>query len=131
MRIGLYDQTKKDFLFNTAHVVAKWAPTAEDCWSFSEKESLNPVLLRSTDLDSLNKEQVILVFELVLYVHQQGKTTELSCGWAQIELDKCDRDLNKLKLEIKGGSPLTQVAIQGGDVLTKRQGFKGLIKLFN
>jgi thiamine phosphate synthase YjbQ (UPF0047 family) len=55
----------------------------------------------------------------------------MSCGWASIELEKCDRDLNKLKLEIKGGSPMTQVAIQAEDVLTKRQGVKGLIKLFN
>jgi hypothetical protein len=118
-------------LFNTAHVVAKWAANAEDCWSFPEKESLNPVLFRSTELDSLNKEQVHLVFELVVYIHQQGKTTEMSCGWASIELEKCERDLNKVKLEIKGGSPMTETQIQGTDVHTKRQGVKGFIKLFN
>lgn len=48
-----------------------------------------------------------------------------------IGLENLDKDVTKLKLEIKGGSPLTKVDINKDDVRTKRQGVQGLMKLFN
>ena len=74
---------------------------------------------------------MVLVFELVVYVKNGKKTTEMSCGWSQLELNQCERDISKLKLEIKGGTPMNQIRIEDADVHTKRSGVKGLLKMFN
>jgi len=31
----------------------------------------------------------------------------MSCGWSKVELASCERDLSKIKLDIKGGSPMS------------------------
>jgi len=92
---------------------------------------LNPLLLRTTKNDDLDKVKVVLVFELVVYVKNGKKTTEMSCGWSQLELNQCERELTKVKLEIKGGTPMNQIRIEDGDIHTKRSGMKGLLKMFN
>ena len=50
----------------------------------------------------------------------RDKIKEMCCGWSQIELEKLERDQNRLKLELRGGSPLTEVQIKNEDVHSKR-----------
>lgn len=51
LRVGTYDTTKQELIFNSAHVVAKWDSSQEDIWTFDAPEiasSLNPILFRTT-----------------------------------------------------------------------------------
>lgn len=96
-------------------------------------DSLNPILFRTSlqDQSTVLKKDCCLIFELVIYVHQDRKTTELSCGWAKIDFEDLSKNTNGAKLEIFGGSPLTKVDIRKEDVLANRKGLQGLTKLFN
>ena len=71
IRVGIFDETKKDFLFNTAHVKATWVSGAEDKWTFPDLDSLNPLLFRTTEQDErlILRENCSLIFELVIYIH--------------------------------------------------------------
>lgn len=110
VRVGLFDNVKQDLIFNSAQIVASWNQGSEDIWEFNNGPSasnLNPIIFRTTQIDDLNKQDVFLVFELVVYVKNGAKTTEMSCGWSKVELASCERDLSKIKLDIKGGSPMS------------------------
>ena len=60
-----------------------------------------------------------------------NKDTEMSCGWCSTPLATCEKEMTKVKLEIKGGSPLNALVIEKEDVRTNRSGFKSFVKLFN
>jgi hypothetical protein len=79
IRMGLYDTVKQDLVYNSAHVVATWTSKQEDIWTVAKD---SPLLFRCTIEEDLNKQDVMLVFELVVYSVSNGKTTEMSCGWA-------------------------------------------------
>ena len=83
VRVGLYDTVKEDLIFNSTYVLATWTPKQSDVWSFSkDATSLNPLLFRSTQADDLNRQQVLLIFELVVYLKAGKSVQEMSCGWA-------------------------------------------------
>lgn len=133
IRVGLYDTMKQDLVYNSTFVVATWTPKQQDIWSFNNKatSSLNPLLFRTCQSDDLNRQQVQLIFELVVYMKTGKGTKEMSCGWAQTPLETLEKDAVKVKLAINGGSPLAQIAIGKEDIHAKRSGMKGFIKLFN
>ena len=133
VRVGLFDDVKKELIHNSAFVVAEWNPNNEDIWTFqpaSRNESLNPILFRSTPKDDLNRQEIQFIFELVVYIAQDGKTTEWTAGWATTPLSTCERDVSKVKLEIQGGNPRNNIAIQKDDLQTKRTGINYLQKVF-
>ena len=74
---------------------------------------------------------MVLVFELVVYVKQQTKTTEWTAGWAETPIVTCEKELSKVRLEIQGGSPANALVISKDDVQTKRSGMKAIMKMFN
>lgn len=76
--------------------MAEWNPANEDVWEFNQKaESLNPVYFRTTATDDLNRQETMLVFELVVYVRSQNKTTEWTAGWAETPIATCEKMCRK------------------------------------
>ena len=101
-------------------------------WKFNErgKLGLNPVLLRTTTKEPLDKSNISVVFELLLYYKQGVKVNEVSCGFASEKLEFFSRDFNGVFLKINGGSPEALITIEQEDVKrTKRTGFKGVMKM--
>lgn len=64
VRIGLYDNDKKELVFNTAMVTAEWNTSEPGEWKFANAQ--NPVLFRSTS--ALTGSKLSFIFELVIYV---------------------------------------------------------------
>ena len=58
----------------------------------------------------------------------QQKITELSCGWASLDLKSAQRDLTKRRLDVNGGSPTATIAIKAEELkeATKRTGIGGI-----
>jgi hypothetical protein len=133
VRIGLYDKANHDLIANSCQVLAEWTPANEDVWTFSSTApgSLNPVLFRTTQKEDLNRQHVVLIFELVVYVVVQNKTTEMTAGWAEAPISFCERDQAKVRLQINGGSLDNQLEISKDDLQTKRTGVKAFMKLLN
>lgn len=131
VRVGLFDKVKQDFIYNSSAVVATWSAKQEDIWTFKDVNSLNPLLFRSTQEDDLNKEDIVFVFELVVFYKYGLKTKDMCCGWAEAPLTLCEKANAKVKLPIHGGSPQSRVNINKEDIHSKRSGVKGLMKVFN
>ena len=68
VRIGIFDSKRKQYFANAVQIPATWSQKAEDKWEFSVgKNTLNPVLFRSTAKDNLDLEHMAFVFEFVIY----------------------------------------------------------------
>ena len=72
---------------------------------------MNPVLFKTANKDELIKNNIFLVFELVIYVKFGEKISEMCCGWGQLDTTLQDRQMTH-KLAIKGGSPNAEVMIK-------------------
>ena len=133
VRIGIFDSVKKEYFANAVQVEAKLQPNTEDKWVFTKSNvSLNPVLFRSTRKDDLDLASTRFIFEFVIYYTKGTRNTELCCGWAMTDDLTCaHRPLNNFKLQVRGGSPTTEILIREQDVHTKRTGFQGLLKAFS
>lgn len=86
------------------------------------------VLFRTSKQDGLDLGKARVIFELVVYVKTAGdqdanKTTQMSCGWCQLQLDELSRAQTH-KLEIFGGSPNSQLSISDQELRTNRTGLK-------
>lgn len=125
VRIGIFDTKRKEYFANAVQVEASWAANAEDKWIFSKTNvSLNPVLFRSTKKDDLDLSSMWFIFEFVIYYKKGNQNVEMCCGWTHTEdLTVCKRKLDKMPLNIQGGSPTAEILIQASDVNTKRTGF--------
>ena len=133
MRIGIFDTKRKEYFANAVQVEADclWRK-AEDKWIFKKTDiSLNPVLFRSTKKDDLDLESMWFVFEFVIYYKKGNQNTELCCGWAHTEMNMAKRKQDKVKMDVQGGSPTTEILIQASDVHTKRTGIQGILKVFS
>lgn len=141
VRIGLFDASKRDFIANSVQIDAKWSAAQEDKWIFNARDTSggNPILFRSTALACLDKTQVCVIFEFVLYIKtavnknnaQIFSSKEVSCGWAMTNLDTLGRDSRNFNLKLNGGSPTAEIIIADSDVNTKRTGLAGFMKAFS
>lgn len=115
VRIGIFDSARREYLANAVQIEAKLQANTEDKWVFAKSSSsLNPVLFRSTRKDDLDVGATRFVFEFVIYYQAKNAAscTELSCGWAMTDDLSCaNRSLNNFKLQVRGGSPTTEIII--------------------
>ena len=115
LRVGLYNETECNLIFNCAMITAEKKADNASSWSFSSAE--NPVLFRSTAVDNLtaNIKNYKFIFELVVFVKHENKNKEIetrqySCGWAEAPLEFATRSALQ-KLDLQGGSPFTKLGI--------------------
>ena len=99
VRIGIFNQSTKEYMANAVQVEADWEPSKEDVWSFKKSENimgyLNPVVFRSTKRDNLDLQNTMFIFEFVIYYKSRDSNEELSCGWAGIDLQSViDKNLS-------------------------------------
>ena len=55
IRVGLFDNQDKKFVFNTSMVRGEWNEKEKDKWSFRDKQ--NPILFRTTAKDGFDKKE--------------------------------------------------------------------------
>ena len=126
IKAGVWSRTAHNLLGNTMNIVAAWSKNKEDEWTFENKNSFfNSIIFRFDK----NDDKYCVVFELVLVINTNGKNLEFSSGYCEVPMSQLTKT-NKLKLEIKGGTPKKQHSISKEDIRTKRTGFAKLTGLF-
>jgi len=131
VRAIIYSKTTKTYIGNLVTVDVEWNPTFEDRWSFlpSKTANENALLLRLTEFNQTKEYDtgLTLVFEFVIFFRKEKELIEMSCGWADIEINEL-RKSQIVDLKIKGGSPLREININEVDVRANRKGWRNIVK---
>lgn len=79
--------------------------------------------------DNLSK-LISVIFEFVLMVKKDGKISEVSSGWSEVNIMEL---MNKEKhtLNVEGGSPIKKQSILQNDIRTKRSGWGKVSQFFS
>ena len=122
LKICLFNKKTKRFIGNCITVECSWSKESEDMWNFEKdnKKLNHNIILRHQDIES-GLEDVVIVFEFVIYLKKSDVITELNCGWSSLDLSIM-RASGDFKLPIKGGSPMKTEVIDEQDIRAKRTG---------
>ena len=78
VRVSIYDFDRKQFIGNSAHIVASVNPKHLDQWKFNKwsETGTNPLIFRSSNQVRFSKRKVYLIFEFVIYCQQDENTVK-------------------------------------------------------
>eukprot|EP01083_Nonionella_stella_P024117 66693_1 len=160
LRSGIIDRRVRVCLYSgdtpvsNAHCLrAGWAPTAEDEWRFGDRGGKKGSSRSegSRFIVTKDKTEARLVLELTIEMEQDAPermlsprersrdslshSMEFACGWAELHLGRNESGSDGAKivtreLDVLGGSPSADAAINLSEVSARRSGIRSLGKLF-
>ena len=130
VRAVLYDFSSSKFVGNTVNIPADWRPEYEDRWYFNPNKIVdeNRILFRICDFNEKTQNNLAVVFEFVLFFKaKDNQMVEMSAGWTKIEVTKLNTPATHI-LTLNGGTPRKMISINENEVLTRREGWRWVVK---
>ena len=133
LRISIVDENNMP-VANTLVINALWDPQYEDEWRFVNKNEteentffLKDATFRDIPDDRKYQKGNSIVFELVMLILVNGKTFDMSCGWAIKKMSDLNKPKEDIILPMHGGNLNNELEINKKEVQDNKQSFFGKV----